>query len=504
MNDSTPAPAAGEREFGDMQCLVRFGHGHLPEASFLLLRVRDAAAARKWLQGAPVTSAAKEESGERPRSALQIAFSVNGLLALGLAQDIVEGFADEFLVGMSGDDNRSRRLGDIGNNSPGGWDWGGDEVPDLLLMLYAASGGLTEWVAQIEDDAFSAAFEVSRIMETATLGPKEPFGFDDGISQPVIDWENTLSTDLHQRHAYSNRLKVGEILLGYVNEYGLYTDRPLLDPALVPLADGLPAAEERRGMRDLGRNGSYLVMRQLEQDVRGFWRHLDQAVDGDAEKREKLASAMVGRKPDGTPMVTRAGKTLKPGENDFLYDRDPLGHGCPVGAHVRRANPRTGDFPPGVSGIISRFLRILGFCRRHPYEDLISSARFHRLLRRGRAYGPMLEPDKAVGKNAKKAPRGLHFICLGANILRQFEFVQHAWLSQSKFAGLAGESDPLLGNREPLPGGEVTDEFSQPRAGRPSERLTGLPQFVSVRGGGYFFLPGLKALQFIATYADGD
>ena len=196
-------------------------------------------------------------------------------------------------------------------------------------------------------------------------------------------------------------------------------------------------------------------------------------------------------------------KTLKPGENDFLHDKDPLGHSCPVGAHVRRANPRTGDFPPGVSGIISRLLRTLGFCRRHPHEDLISSARFHRLLRRGRTYGPALTPEKAVAKNARKAERGLHFICLGANILRQFEFVQHAWLMQSKFAGLAGESDPLLGNREPLHGGEPTDRFSQPQQGAPAICQQGLPQFVSVRGGGYFFMPGLKALRFIATYADG-
>ena len=125
-------------------------------------------------------------------------------------------------------------------------------------------------------------------------------------------------------------------------------------------------------------------------------------------------------------------------------------------------------------------------------------------MRRGRAYGPTLTPDQAVKKRVKKAERGLHFVCLGANILRQFEFVQHAWLMQSKFAGMAGESDPLLGNREPLPGGEATDGFSQPRPGMPAERHFGLPQFVSVRGGAYFFLPGLKALRFIATYANED
>ena len=504
MSDSTPASKMDKREFDDMQRLVRFGNGHLPEACFLLLQVRDAAAARNWLKNASVANAAQAEPESRPQKALQLAFSANGLRAIGLAQHIIEGFSDEFIVGMSGDDNRTLRLGDIGNNSPDHWDWGGDEIPDVLLMLYAASDGLSDWLAEIEDDTFGAAFELYRKLETATLGNKEPFGFDDGISQPVIDWEDELSTDLHERNTYSNRLKVGEILLGYANEYGLYTDRPLLDPTDSPRAATLPPAEEQENLRDLGRNGSYLVLRQLQQDVPGFWRYLDQAVEGDAEMREKLATAMVGRRPDGTSLMTRSGKTLNPGENDFLYDNDPHGYACPVGAHVRRANPRTGDFPPGVSGILSRLVRILGFGRRHPHEDLISSARFHRLLRRGRAYGPMLTPEKAIRKNAKKAERGLHFVCLGANILRQFEFVQHAWLMHSSFAGLSGESDPLLGNREPLPGGKATDGFSQPQPGAPAERQAGLPQFVSVRGGAYFFLPGLKALRFISTYAEED
>ncbi len=503
MNESAARSASAAREFDDMQRLVRFGNGHLPEACFLLLRVSDTDAARGWLRDAPVTGAAQADLESRPRRVLQIAFTAGGLRAFGLAEEIIDGFSDEFIVGMSGDDNRSRRLGDIGNNSPSRWDWGADEHLDVLLMLYASSRGLADWIAEIRNDSFESAFEVLKQLDTAKLGPKEPFGFDDGISQPVIDWEDTLSTDLHERLAYTNRVKAGELLLGYVNEYGLYTDRPLLDPASVAGADLLPPAEDKPALRDLGRNGSYLVMRQLAQDVREFWRHLDRAVGGDAELRENLASAMVGRRLDGTPLIAKSGRTPKPGGNDFSYDRDPDGHECPVGAHIRRANPRTGDFPPGVSGIIARLVRTLGFGRRDPYEDLISSTRFHRLLRRGRAYGPALKPEKALHKNARKADRGLHFICLGANILRQFEFVQSAWLANTKFAGLAGESDPLLGNREPLIGAETTDGFTRPRPGAPAERRAGLPQFVTVRGGAYFFMPGLKALRFIATGSNG-
>ena len=301
-------------------------------------------------------------------------------------------------------------------------------------------------------------------------------------------------------------MKLGEVLLGYINEYGLYTDRPLLKANDAPAAEILPLAEDNPELRDLGRNGCYLVMRQLEQDVPGFWKFVDSTSGGNAVEREQLASAMVGRARDGSPLIDDSQQSANgrrddtPANNRFNFDRDPQGHRCPVGAHIRRANPRSGDFPPGTRGLISCLLRTLGFCRRHPTEDLISSTRFHRLLRRGRAYGPTLTPEDAIKKKVAKAERGLHFICIGANILRQFEFVQNAWLMNTKFGGLAGESDPLLGNREPLSGGEATAHFTIPRAGAPAKCVAELPQFIRVRGGAYFFMPGLKALQFIARH----
>ncbi|MDB6100027.1 MAG: hypothetical protein JWO52_26, partial [Gammaproteobacteria bacterium] len=96
------------------------------------------------------------------------------------------------------------------------------------------------------------------------------------------------------------------------------------------------------------------------------------------------------------------------------------------------------------------------------------------------------------------AQSGLHFICLNANIQRQFEFVQGAWLMSTKFDGLHEESDPLLGNRLPGSAGTRCDYFSMPQAGGPAQRLDGLPQFVTVSGGAYFFLPGIRALRFLA------
>ena len=176
---------------------------------------------------------------------------------------------------------------------------------------------------------------------------------------------------------------------------------------------------------------------------------------------------------------------------------------CPFGAHIRRANPRNADLPGGAGGLLLCLIRIFGFRRQGICTDLVASTCFYCILRRGREYGPglsledALRPDRADG-----AERGLHFICLNANISRQFEFVQNAWIMGTKFNGLTGESDPLLGNREPIPGCPLTNGFSIPRENTLPRRITGIPQFVTVRGGAYFFLPSLRALRYLASLGD--
>src|SRR5207245_551463 len=139
-------------------------------------------------------------------------------------------------------------------------------------------------------------------------------------------------------------------------------------------------------------------------------------------------------------------------ENEFDYETDSEGHRCPIGAHIRRANPRNADLPPGRIGVVSQLIRTLGFNSSARALDLAASTRFHRLLRRGREYGVRLTPAEAL--SAPAAQSGIHFMCLNGNIQRQFEFVQGAWLMSTKFNGLHEESDPLLGNR--LPGSAGT------------------------------------------------
>lgn len=189
-----------------------------------------------------------------------------------------------------------------------------------------------------------------------------------------------------------------------------------------------------------------------------------------------------------------------PNLNAFTFDADPAGNHCPIGAHIRRTNPRTADLPPGGDGLVSRLIRTLGLNSESRARDLAASARFHRLLRRGREYGTQVTPEQAV-RLQTPVESGLHFMCLNANIQRQFEFVQSAWIMSTHFNGLHSESDPLLGNRKPGPGGLRCDYFSMPKADGLTRRLENLPQFVTVAGGAYFFLPGIRALRWLASAA---
>src|ERR1700759_3509153 len=117
----------------DIQGLVRFGFGELTEAVFLLLKIRDSEAARAWLAAAPVTTAVRLP--QPPQTALQVAFTCEGLKAIGVANEVLNGFSPEFLSGMAGLESRSRRLGDVGANAPTSWRWGGPGcVPHLLVM----------------------------------------------------------------------------------------------------------------------------------------------------------------------------------------------------------------------------------------------------------------------------------------------------------------------------------------------------------------------------------
>ncbi len=493
-----------EVDYDDIQGLVRFGFGKMNEACFYLVRIKDPGAARSWLANAHITSARTLEPP--PQTALQVAFTVDGLKALRVPDEAIAGFAPEFLAGMT-EESRSRRLGDVGENAPAKWRWGhADRTPHLVVLMYGQKDKMAECEAEFKGPSWDVAFEVLERLGTDDLGEVEPFGFVDGISQPVMDWEGKRIIKGDQL-VYSNLVSLGEFLLGYSNEYNEYTDRPLLDSNSKGAAELLPALDQPQ-KKDLGRNGTYLVIRQLVQDVRGFWQFADKTAESNPAERKRVAELMLGRDLDGTPLLPLQHQPIQgvgPEEQDraynqFTFDSDPVGVKCPLGSHIRRANPRNADFPNPVKGPISHLIQTLGFGRRGLRDDLMSPTRFHRLVRRGREYGPGLTENQALQPpQPNESENGLHFICINANIARQFEFVQGAWLMSTKFDGMSEESDPMMGDREPVAGCPQPNTFSIPRESGLRERCSGLPQFVTVRGGAYFFLPSLRALRYFAS-----
>jgi len=478
-------------DLDDIQGLIARGYRTLPHARFTIFAARDAAAGHallSWLL--PQVTAAGRFAGD---SALHLAYTPAGLRRLGLPESVIAGFSAQFIEGMTGP-NRSRFLGDVGESDPHYWAWGGPQDPpaDGLILLYASSPEILDArQAELARHLDGLAIRRVTVLDTLELGSNEPFGFHDGISQPTIQGLPKASGAAPAGTPGGRVVPAGEFVLGYPNAYGQLTSRPLLPPDDDPRRL-LPRDPAGSGAADLGRNGCYLVMRQLEQDVDGFWRYAGQATrrpDGsdDPGARTALAAKMVGRWPSGAPLV-KAPDRDDPrlgDDNDFGYYRtDPLGLACPLGAHVRRMNPRDSlDPQPGT-------------------EASLAVNDGHRLLRRGRGYGPGGGRPAAAGNGgpaerlarADEAPRrgtGLHFICLVASLIRQFEFVQHTWLNNPTFHGLYDDTDPLIGSRHPR-GATFTVPARPVR-----RRYRDLPQFVRTRGGAYFFLPGVSALRYL-------
>jgi Dyp-type peroxidase family len=279
---------------------------------------------------------------------------------------------------------------------------------------------------------------------------REHFGFADGLSQPAIADPQAGPTKrpgqgTHKRLRREALVSPGEFILGYRDEEG-----------------ELAALPEN----PLRRNGSFMVLRKLEQDVAAFTTYLAGYAEAHGVEEELLAAKLIGRWRDGTPLATSPdsdSSALSAAErfklsNDFRYGKDADGIACPVGAHVRRAHPRDAM---GWQGRLTKR---------------------HRIIRRGMPYGARW----TEATDPADTDRGLMFICFQASIERQFEVIQGRWLNDGDAFGLGGERDLLVANDE---SGRITLQGDPPRF------LAGLPSFVTTRGGGYFFAPGIGALK---------
>jgi Dyp-type peroxidase family len=446
-------------ELDDIQGIVPYAYLRRTYASYVMLTVQPerAAGARRWL-GELLPHVGRARAGRaKPMSepVISLAFTYAGLEALGVSA--ADGFVPEFHQGMV-HPHRSRVLGDIdvdqpgyrAQNAPAHWRWGktNDSVHILLAVYAAEQRQLTDFVARhIDWKVVTVVYRRDAAFKSHKDDPRdlrEPFGFRDGISQPYVEG---FGRPAPLADAPVNRVRAGEFVLGYQNELARTGQSPSVS-AESDRNNLLPTLPD--GRKDLGRNGSYLVVRELDQDVPAF-RALHPV------EQAKL----IGRWPSGAPL-TLAPHADDPSlsvRNDFAYfTEDRAGMSCPVGAHVRRANPRDGFADPDLP---------LTAAESH------ASVNQHRLLRRGRPYESELH-------------QGTFFMCLNSSIERQFEFVQQAWLNAPSFLGLNGERDFAAGAATP---------FTIPHcSGR--ERLT-LPALIQVRGGAYFFLPGHKALKWI-------
>ena len=418
----------------------------------------DPRACRAWLDDLRRDVSPVTHRGRKLRGRLQVAVSPSGLRALGVPDDVVGMMPAEALAGMA-----SRRQS-LGDTDPAGWQLGGGHGRlDVLVMVYACDPeSRASRLAEQRAALVAAGATVLPDELGWPLGAREHFGFADGLSQPFLP-------GLHAApRRGEDRVAAGEILLGYPNAY----DQLPLTPLWADF--------------DLGRNGSYLVFRKLSQDVAGLWGwiagHARNLAGGDpiaaAQMTELLGAKLVGRWRSGAPI------TLTPDRDDPAYataDRvnafkylvhDADGLRCPISAHVRRANPRD--------------------ARGGSATDSETVVNRHRILRRGRSYGPPLPYDTAVTGRDDGNPRGLYFICLQSSIARGFEFIQQSWLANPGFAGLHVEPDPIIGSSNAIRHISIPAEPLR-------LRLSNVPTVVTNLGGDYFFLPSLPALARIAA-----
>ena len=419
-------------------------------AQYNFITFQNAEGARKWIAALiPTIGNAKTVMAESDRDMrwVSVAFTFNGLRAIGVDEASLATFSDPFKQGMAA---RAQMLGDIGANHPDHWE---DNIasPDLhaTVILFARDKKELERSIQTHQEYLDQNPGVS-ILSTLLLEAVAPleyvhehFGYRDRMTTPAIEGMGIEPTPGSEAPS-----KAGEFILGYPDETGVMPIQP--QPEI------------------LSKNGSYLAYRKMQEHV-GAFRDFLKANGKTEEEQELVAAKMMGRwRKTGAPLVLSPHKDDselawdEKRNNNFDYEKmDPHGYACPVGSHIRRMNVRDNR----VSQIMNRRL----------------------IIRRGGTYGPHL-PDDAPEDGAN---RGIAVFGGCADIARQFEFLISVWVNDPEFQEL-NEKDPFIGAHD------GTFDFAIPN--RPiKKKLKGIPAFTTVKGGAYFFLPGIKALQYLAS-----
>jgi putative iron-dependent peroxidase len=466
----------------DIQGLLRSGYGWLKVSRFWLLTIRDGREdeARAWLSAllhsGLIVSAKRvgQAKHEKIDEAAAIAFSFAGLSSLGCAETRAHPFPTPFRSGM-GSEARETLLKD----GPRQWRWSdvdgraGRQAAHILVAQWYSQDGETRMPVPDPQvfcsinviDNHPGSFTTDDGKPTDKL--YEPFRFRDGVAQPVIHGLRDADGEALKRARrdagllYDDRVVApGEFILGYRNEY----DELSYCPDVERWAQSVQAGHS--GGR-FGLNGSYLAVRQIEQHVETF--NTLQAAYGEA-----LCAKLMGRSKNGLPLSWQGDPKADISDSEadaFRYQtEDANGFMCPRGSHIRRMNPRDAlgiDVPSGIK-----------------------ASKLHRLLRRGRPY---FEEPETVGGPSRQ---GIFFIACNADLERQFEFVQQRWMRNSRFANLRDEDDPVVGSSRDR------KKFTIPNW--PSGDEISLEALTTTLGGGYFFLPGIKALEFVARHSARD
>lgn len=515
--------------------LNAYGRQGFPKARYFLLTVADPAGGRAFVEAVRhrVQTAAPWRSklhsagvGEKPKVAINIAFTFRGLLALGISTRTLRGFPDEFMDGMAA---RAHILGDVfPTNEKSGWDpvWdpdGNQSGVHILVTMNAqmTPDGLpvpdldreTRWLKDLCDRSGGAVRiltghrggneeyqDASALLAQGEDGawqptPKEHFGFTDGLGDPVF--EGQYPDEIERARVVGNGkltadqkwvpLATGEFLLGYPDEAQEMSGGPM------PL--------------EFSRNGTFMSYRKLHENAVTFRRHIDATAETYArvigtppdQAREILMAKMAGRWSDGVPLMAaptyadwtafkdKLAAAQKAGDKktvaeltarlfDFKYGDDLDGTKCPFSSHLRRANPRD-MLDPTLSS-------------PNPKDhngSVLNNRR--RILRRGLPYGSV--PPDAVDDDGE---HGIVMLVVCASLFRQFEFVQQQWMQYGLDMNSGNDTCPMVGNHGPDAKFVIA---ADPASGHPPFICDRLPQFVETRGGDYFFVPSMTALRMI-------
>ena len=469
------APILSE-QLCDIQGMLNSGFGWLTDSRFWLLTIRDGHEdrARAWLaelarSGLLVTAKRVLKGKEKSsiHEAVAIAFSFSGLAKLGLRETGSHPFPTPFRSGM-GSALRESLLRDIPRQQ---WRWSdvdgctSRQTVHVVVANWRLPGAKPQMPSP-DPDAFCSITTVENRPGSFKDGKLyEPFSFRDGVAQPVIrglrqeDGDSPKRVRQEAGALYEDRvIAPGEFVVGYRNEYDQLTYCPDVEHWT-----GFGRATHPGGHFTL--NGSYLAVRQIQQDVEAF-----KALE--AASGEAICEKLMGRSKNGLPLSWE-GDRSKPVSDSradaFRYQvEDANGFMCPKGAHIRRMNPRDSMGVDVQSGI--------------------RSSKLHRLLRRGRPY-----LDETEDRDNPR--QGLFFIACNADLERQFEFIHQRWMRNFRFANLHHEDDAVVGSPE------LPKTFTIP--GLPSGDEVSLAALTETLGGGYFFLPGIKALEFIVAHGAG-